>query len=712
MTDLSTLLNPEQFQAATAPDGPLLILAAAGTGKTRTLVYRVVHLIERGFHPYEILLITFTNRAAREMLSRAEEVSPGITTGLWGGTFHHIANRILRRYAPRLDYPLDFVILDADDQKTLMAQCIKANGFDPKKFATKELILSLISGAANRSLDLESYLEDKSYTLTVPVEQVVQVANSYTQKKTDLQAMDFDDLLVKSLDLLRQHDDVRAYYQNKFQHVLVDEYQDTNALQSEFVELLAAGHQNLSVVGDDFQCIYSWRGSDYQNIMQFPRRHPDAQVVKLERNYRSRPEILQVANASIQNNPNQFHKVLRPTRPSEGNKPRRYDLPNDAQQTEKVLSIIQEAKAEGYSYQDIAILYRSHFHSINTQIAFAKNRIPHAITSGTGFFEQAHAKDILALLRFCECPKDELAFGRFLTLIDGVGPATVEKIWKRLGERFTASDEDQRAQLRTLLPARARPQWAPLEADIAQYFENLATPTAAKELIDHFTMHFYEDYLSKSFENAQDRMDDINELALEIEKRGDVREFLADIALMTNLDREAEQADKAGEQIPRITLSTIHQAKGLEWPVVIILWAVEGLFPSQRALTEDEDDSEERRLFYVALTRAKEQLHIMTPRLRLVHPSGFMPCDPSRFVKEIPEELLETISVNPYGLSRPDAFGSNRPFSPPFSRPPSSYPPPAVGPRPGFTGRPSPFSSPSRPNYLSRGNHPKNNRFR
>lgn len=654
MTDLASLLNAEQLEAATAPDGPLLILAAAGTGKTRTLIYRMVHLIERGVAPSEILLLTFTNRAAREMLDRAESITPGITSGLWGGTFHHVANRMLRRYAPRINFPNDFRILDVDDQKSLMRQCIKDAGYTAKTFPKREVVLSLLSGAVNRGLDLLDYIEKKNKDSETPSEELINVIDAYTQKKSEIKAMDFDDLLVFVLRLLEEHDDVRKHYQNRFQHVLVDEYQDTNILQSTFVNRLAESHQNVSVVGDDFQCIYTWRGSNYRNIMDFPKQYPGTRIIKLEQNYRSRPEILAVANESIKNNPDQFQKVLRSTRQSRNMLPNVYDVRSDREQSSAITQIIQNAIEDGYDYSDIAILYRSHFHSIETQIVFGKTHIPYAITSGVGFFEQAHAKDIIALVRLTEFPADRLSFDRLLTLLRGLGPAGVEKLWSKLGGAYQTEEADHRNNLLAFMTPTARAQWEPISDTIAEYKAGKLSLTG---LVSGFITAFYESYLNKTYDNARDRIEDVRELAAEIERRGSVRDFLSDIALLTNVDVEGEKQRTENE--PRVLLSTIHQAKGLEWPIVIILWAVEGMFPSTRSIIEENDDSEERRLFYVAVTRAREQLHIFTPQKRYLHDGGIMDCTPSRFVKEIPETLLEkhvsTYTHRPfssYSLSR------------------------------------------------------------
>ncbi len=643
MTDLQSLLNPEQFEAATAPDGPLLILAAAGTGKTRTLVYRVVHLIERGFGADEILLLTFTNRAAREMLERADAATRGMAGGLWGGTFHHVANRMLRRYGPSLGFPSDFPILDADDQRALMGRCIKELGHSPKEFPKRELVLSLLSGAVNRGLSPAEFLDSRAGTYDASVESMLRVMDEYRARKRELHAMDFDDLLVNALRLLRENENARRVYQEKFRHVLVDEYQDTNALQSQFVDLLAAKHRNLSVVGDDFQCIYSWRGSDYRNIMDFPERHPGTRIVKLERNYRSRPEILAVANASIAHNVEQFPKTLRATRPGSPLRPEHVELSDGLALGREVVSLVRRALDDGYSPSDIAVLYRAHFNATEAQLALAKARIPYRITSGTGFYEQQHVKDALALLRLAENPSDGLSFDRVVQLLPSVGETVSRRVWNALGDRFDASDPDARKAILDALPGRARRAWEPVGEALAAYRRGVF-PANVAALFDSFRSSFYDEKLRRDFENPEERGDDLKELAADIASHDGVRAFLEDVALLTNLDRgrglDPEEREKS------VLLSTVHQAKGLEWPVVILLWVCEGIFPSGRAMAEQGGDGEERRLFYVAVTRAKDRLHLLQPRWRKTPDGGFFDCAPSRFLRELPDGLLDV---------RPDA---------------------------------------------------------
>ena len=661
MTDLSTLLNPEQLAAATAPDGPLLILAAAGTGKTRTLVYRVAHLVERGVHPWNILLLTFTNRAAKEMLERAEQIIGSAAGDVWGGTFHSVANRILRRHASLLGYQRDFRILDADEQKSLVGGIVKTMGYKAKDFVKKDVLVSLISGARNRKLDLADYLapRERAQTLGAPSEDILRVGSMYEERKRELGAMDFDDLLVNALRLLQEHPDVLEDYRARFHHVLVDEYQDTNALQSDFVELLAAGRENLTVVGDDFQCIYTWRGADFRNIMDFRTRHPTARVVKLERNYRSFGGILDVANACIEHNPEQFPKTLRPMRngPADS-RPTLLEVYNDAEQTEALVRRIRAAHGEGRRWSDIAVLYRSHFHSIQLQIALAREGMPHITTSGTGVFELAHSKDLLAFFRLAEGIGEPISFLRLLTLMRGMGDATAEKVAAKLGGNLNLREPAVRAALVEALPARFRESWAGMDALFADYAgaNPAAPPLTPGEATRRFLDVYYRDSLRRTYdpESAEDRESDVRELAEQISRAPDVRTFLAEVSLLTNVDFAANRT--ADGNVPdRVTLSTVHQAKGLEWPVVFIPWVVDGMFPSAKSLAGEDGDkgdgedaasegadgvAEERRLFYVAVTRARDELTIVTPQTRVLYDGGVMPCEPSRFVREVPSDLF------------------------------------------------------------------------
>jgi len=636
MTDYSKLLNPEQCEAATAGDGPLLVLAAAGTGKTRTLVYRVAYLIERGEHPDGLLLLTFTNRAAREMLERAKEVAGDAVGSLLNGTFHHVCNRFLRRFGDRLGYSNSFTILDRDESHTLIDHCIKDAVRNKRDFPKKDVIASLISSAANRACDLEDVLEQRIHDLCVDPMEIIKVANLYSERKLAMGAMDFDDLLVNGLRLLVEHEAVRDYYQNRFRHVLVDEYQDTNLLQARMVDILGGLNRNVMAVGDDFQCIYSWRGADFRNIMEFPKRWEGCRIVKLERNYRSVPEVLAVANACIQGNPEQFQKTLRPTRKSR-NKPQVFFLRDGDEQARTVLAVIQRFQQDGYALRDMAVLYRAHFHSIELQMMLGRARLPFVITSGIGVFEQAHVKDVVAFLRVCENRSDRVAFGRLLGLLSGVGEKTVDTLWKTLGECFETSDPQQRARLVAALKPAVRGQWQEIDRLLAAYHDE-GLSTNGGEAVQRFCDVFYRTYLTKVYDNADKREEDIRELALQIGRSdGGVAGFLQEVALLTNVDHEYDKM--AREHADMLHLSTVHQAKGLEWPVVIVIWASEGMFPSSRSMGESENDAEERRLFYVAVTRAKDELVLCAPEMRRTRDGGVFYCKPSRFIKELPRGL-------------------------------------------------------------------------
>ena len=578
MTDFSKLLNPEQCAAATAGEGPLLVLAAAGTGKTRTLVHRVAYLIEQGVPPERILLLTFTNRAAREMLERAEKVVGDAAQSIWSGTFHSICARFLRRYGRALGYEPGFQIIDEDDQKKLVNDIIKTTVKDPKDFPKKEIVLKMISEAANESKPIR-FIASRWQTRAAGFtpEEIEKVAEKYEARKRELGAMDFDDLLVNGLRLLKEKDQIREMLQNHFAFVLVDEYQDTNGLQAEFTDILAAKHRNIMAVGDDFQCIYTWRGAQIENIMEFPKRWEGCRVIKLERNYRSVPGVLDVANVVMRDAPNQFEKTLRPFRGGQGEKPYLYKVYDGKTQANEILKIVNQMHDFGYRYSDIAVLYRSHFQSIDVQMTLARMKVPYRITSGVGVFEQIHVKDVLAYLRLVINPMDELSFLRLVELFPGVGEKSAKSYWEKLGRSFDGRSKDCRDALGGLLCAKAKPIWPPLAKCFECAGEHI-DENEIGELIEDFCDLFYEDHLRDEYEDseAEDRLDDLKELASQIAGNPTGLEgFLADVALMTNLDVRKNDPD-----LDRVTLSTVHQAKGMEWPVVLVPWLSAGMFPS------------------------------------------------------------------------------------------------------------------------------------
>lgn len=642
-------LNAEQLAAATAGNGPMLILAAAGTGKTRTLVYRVAYLVSQGVSPDRILLLTFTNRAAREMLERASKLVHTDGGIPWSGTFHHIANRLLRRHAPLIGYRSGFTILDQDDSRKLMSDAVKALGLQSKEFPKREVLLHVLSQAVNRQRPLEDAVEDHFEDFAdVDPAPVLAVLRRYEERKHELGAMDFDDLLVNCLRLFSEHPGIRKRYAGQFEHVLVDEYQDTNIIQSQLVDALAGENRNLFVVGDDFQSIYGWRGADTRNILEFRQRYPDARIYKLETNYRSVPEVLALANVTVNcsGHPEEFRKTLRATRTAY-RRPTVARLRDGDHQALYVADLLKHFKREGYRSGDIVILYRAHFHAMELQMALTRARIPHNITSGIRFFEQAHIKDVLALLRVLSCPEDALAFERLLAMLPGVGEVTVRKLWIKLGSRFDAADPAARTLLAEALRPAARARWALVTPVIEAYYRSGLSVNGG-ETVQQFLTAFYETHAADTFDNPEARIDDINELSSYFSKFEHVEQCLSDIALLTNLDAEADATGAGGNEAVR--LSTVHQAKGLEWPVVIVLWMTDGMFPSTRSLNETGGgDDEERRLFYVATTRAKDELVLCVPEIRRMRDGGVMYCKPSRYIDELPGEIAQTRRISYIG---------------------------------------------------------------
>ncbi|MBA2431716.1 MAG: UvrD-helicase domain-containing protein, partial [Chthoniobacterales bacterium] len=465
--DYAAELNEQQLAAVTAPPGPILVIAGAGSGKTRTLTYRVAYLLENGVDPKNILLLTFTNKAARQMLDRVTNLLPMDASGLWGGTFHSIGNRMLRRHGSVLGYSSGFTILDREDQKDLIDTVVAAAGINPKeiRFPKGDVLAEIFSFTVNTERTLEELLAEKFPYFLPLLEQIRDVHERYERKKKATNSMDFDDLLEKTLRMLKEHEEVADTYRRKFQFILVDEYQDTNKIQADFIDTLAAEHRNVMVVGDDAQSIYSWRGANFKNILAFPERYPDARVFKIELNYRSVPEILSVANAAIAANVEQFRKQLSATRETNEFKPAVVALNDGSEQAQFVAQRILELRDEGVPLDDIAILYRAHYHAVELQLELSRRGIPYQITSGVRFFEQAHIKDVAAFIRFVANPRDEVAFKRMVKLLPGIGGKSADNLWRAWEQALDANGEISSWGER-LLPmqvgARSKKSWQQL----------------------------------------------------------------------------------------------------------------------------------------------------------------------------------------------------------------------------------------------------------
>jgi len=662
--DYAAELNQQQLAAVTAPPGPLLVIAGAGSGKTRTLTYRVAYLLENGIDPRNILLLTFTNKAAREMLGRVVNLLPVDASGLWGGTFHSIGNRILRRHGSALGYSSGFTIMDREDQKDLIEAVVASAGIDPKeiRFPKGDVLAEIFSFVVNTENPLEELLAEKFPYFLPLLEKIHDVRERYEKKKKATNSMDFDDLLQKTLSLFQQHERIAEIYRRQFQFVLVDEYQDTNKIQADLVDLLARDHHNVMVVGDDAQSIYSWRGANFQNILEFPRRYPNAQVFKIEMNYRSVPEILEVANAAIAANVHQFRKRLSATRESKALRPALVALNDSGEQAQFVAQRILELRDEGVDLNEIAVLYRAHYHAVELQLELSRRGIPYQITSGIRFFEQAHIKDATSFIRFVANPRDEVAFKRMVKLLPGIGNRTAENLWQRWATDVVAAagaeggpetDPDAAGvgapgysfgeRLMAMnVPAKSKKGWEQL-AHTLDEIAPAGQPNMPSEMITSVVEAIYDDYAKANFTNYELRREDLNQLAIFARQFKDVHEFLSQLALISNVDAEAA-AIQAGDK-ESVNLSSVHQAKGLEFHTVFVIWLTDGMFPSNRSLDTREALEEERRLFYVAITRARDELYLAYPQMRLSGGYGDVFQRPSRFLQEIPNDLVEDWQV-------------------------------------------------------------------
>ena len=667
-------LNEQQLAAVTAPPGPALVIAGAGSGKTRTLTFRVAYLLEQGIPPDRILLLTFTNKAAGEMMRRVSDLLGQELRSLWGGTFHSVGARILRLHADTLGYRRDFTILGRDDAKDLIKACLTDAKIETKgsHFPKPDVLNEIFSLAGNTHRSIEDLVAGQFDLFVSFTAQIVALAKAYRDRKRATNAMDFDDLLVLWLKLLQDHDEVREHYQRRFQFIMVDEYQDTNRLQGDLIDLLAARHHNVMVVGDDAQSIYAWRGANFANILDFPKRYPGAKVFKIETNYRSTPEILAVANAAITANVRQFAKALTPARKS-GLKPALVQCHDAGQQAAFVAQRAMELQEEGTSLNQIAVLYRSHFHALELQLELTRRQIPFSITSGIRFFEQAHIKDATAYLKFVANPRDEVSFKRLVQLLPGVATKGADKLWRHFSEEFAATlkragdaggiaaatapgpaaataDTGTPAERRikwpiaaalqdaiAAVPKRALTDWAQFAATISQLEDESVRQNAAK-MLRLVLDAGYKEYLQETYDNFERRLNDLQELGEFAVQFGSVDEFLTQLSLLTNVEAEENPKDDT----ERIRLSTIHQAKGLEFDVVFVIMLCDGLFPSGRSTESPDGEEEERRLFYVSITRAKNELYLSYPMVR----GGFGATgvdtyqSPSRFLAEIPSNLL------------------------------------------------------------------------
>ncbi len=640
--DLAHGLNDAQRAAVTCGEGPKLVIAGAGSGKTRTITYRVAYLMTKGVAPSQILLATFTNKAAREMLGRVEALTGGTSGSVWGGTFHAIGNRLLRQHAGLVGLQPNYSILDDEDQRDLIKVCVTEAKVkvEEKRFPSPAIVQDLISFAFNTQRPLASVIEERTPHFAIWIDEVERVNARYHAKKRAANAVDYDDLLRFWWQLLEAHPEVAQRLGAQFRHLLVDEYQDTNALQAQIIERLAEHNgRNLMAVGDDAQSIYRFRGANYDNILKFPERNPGTEIFKLEVNYRSTPEILEFTNASILHNHHQYRKTLTAQR-DRGSLPVVLPVNDMYQEAAFVAERILQLRDEGVPLVETAVLYRAHAHSSILQAELIKRNIPYEVRSGVRFFEQAHIKDVVAYLKIFENPFDEVAWRRLWLMIPRIGNVTAARLWEAIMKAANPLAAAMEPALGKLLPASAQSYYARFQHDLRALQASFSEERPA-ELIRAVIETGYADYLRAQYEGAQARLDDLQQLAVFARSYRSLRSLLSELILLGELYGQ-EMAAGGSTDPERLVLSSVHQAKGLEWRVVFLLRMCEGDFPSEIALREEQGEEEERRIFYVATTRAKDELYLTHPLINLSpRGDGQMLLQPSRFLREVRFTLYE-----------------------------------------------------------------------
>jgi DNA helicase-2/ATP-dependent DNA helicase PcrA len=630
-------LNQEQLPVVTASGGPMLVIAGAGSGKTRTVTYRVAYLVESGVPLDRILLVTFTNKAAKEMLSRVELLLKRDVKGICGGTFHHVGNLMLRRHAELIGYGSNYTILDRADSKDLIDSCIGEAKIDVKarRFPKGDALLSIFGLSINTGRSISDVIAYNYAQFESLTDEIEGISRLYQERKKKHSLMDFDDLLFYWWKLLAQNPEIARKYANKFLHVLVDEYQDTNLIQAKIIDILASGHRNLMVVGDDSQSIYSFRGAHFQNIIKFPKVYPDTQLFKLEINHRSTPEILTLANESIALAKEKFNKTLQANRP-EGQKPIVIPVNTVHEQAAFIAQRMLELREEGHTLNDMAVLYRSHYQSMEIQMELTKRGIPFEIRSGIRFFEEAHIKDVLAHLKVFHNPRDEISWSRILKLLDRVGPRTAEKIFIHLNQSEKPLEEILREEILKFIPKGGERAFKNFQGLLKKLSERLDNPS---EMIRVVAESNYEDYLKNQYPNYRERLEDLEQLGSYSIQFKNLEELLSALALVSGIEAENIVEGEEGDD-EACVLSTVHQAKGLEWKVVFVVWLADGRFPSYLSFGKDEEMEEERRLFYVAVTRARDELYLSYPLVYSGY-EGQVLMKTSRFLEELPEALYD-----------------------------------------------------------------------
>lgn len=647
--DYACFLNPSQLEAVMTLDGPVLVVAGAGSGKTRTLVYRVARLVDIGIAPESILLLTFTRKAAMEMLERAAGLADPRCRFVSGGTFHALAYRVLRQYGERLGFPPGFTILDRSDMEEVLRSLIPDLNL-PKgstRFPKRATLANILSKAANLEQTVDAFMEEEYGQFLEFIPEIRRLTNLYARYKQEHALMDYDDLLINLRKLLADDPEARQTLGRQYSHVMVDEYQDTNAIQADTVSWLAHEHHNVMVVGDDSQSIYSFRGADYRNMFAFPKRFPGARIIKLEENYRSTQPILNLTNAVMAQAGEHYTKCLF-TRREGGEKPAVIDTRTEPEQALTVCRLIRQEMDAGRSPEDIAVLFRAAYHSFELEAELTRQRLPYVKYGGFKFLESAHIKDFLAHLRVQVNPEEAVSWSRILCMVKNIGQGKSRSIFE-----WIKTNRIKPEKLSEWPGMKRRELGLKPLCDLMQ---QLSSDTLSPRKAVETALDYYTPFLKERYDDYPRRLKELQQLITMAERYQSLRSFLADLVLdppNSSLDTEPERDHGS------LTLSTVHSAKGLEWPVVIVIWVMEGRFPSARAYRNPMELEEERRLMYVAATRAKDRLFFCYPGQEYQQTWDTMGGGPtyqsglSSFISALPQEIVVYESARTSGRFNP-----------------------------------------------------------
>lgn len=622
-------LNREQFEAVKTEKGSILVIAGAGSGKTKTLTYRVARLIENGVKPENILLLTFTKKAADEMLNRAVMLLDSRCERVAGGTFHSFSNYILRKYSNSLELRNNFTIIDRADAEDVINHIrTQVIAKQEKRFPRKGTILDIYSKAINKNMTAEAVIESEYNQFSHCIEKINEISKQYIAYKRSNSLLDYDDLLLYLRTLLQSNDEIRAKLSNQYKYIMIDEYQDTNSLQADIIRLLATEHNNVMAVGDDSQSIYSFRGANFRNILDFPSIFPNTKIIKLEQNYRSSQNILNLTNKVIEKakekyTKNLFSNIDYPEKPA-------LVCTNDMQtEAEFVAQRVLELQEDDVSLNDIAVLCRSARMTYNLEIELAKRAIPYRKFGGLKFIETAHVKDVIAHLRVVLNPNDIISLNRILLLLNGVGTQTAMRLLPMVAKEKIETEK-------LVLPAKSSDNIKRLFTTVEQQRQYLIKPSV---IVDNI-LEYYQPILADKYDDYQKRMKDLEHFRYLSEQYQNLEDFLSDLALEPP-DSSVSEVEDGAQKDEYLTLSTIHSAKGLEWKAVFIIGAVDGRFPSVYSFNSEQELDEELRLMYVASTRAKSYLYITYPIDMFDYSTGMVLSKPSRFLDGIDSDILE-----------------------------------------------------------------------